>query len=261
MNNTTAIILAAGLGKRMNDPETPKVLFSIISKPLLGYVVDVLQNLSSKNITICESIYVIGHHREKVKSFVSDYYTNNNINHKFDFAIQNEQLGTGHAVNQAKDVVNFLKDNVLILCGDVPFLTSETIEKFINSHIENKSDVSVLSTIAPNPKGYGRIVRNEKGVFIQITEEKDATDEIRKIEEVNSGIYYLNAELLFNLLKNVKSNNVQNEYYLTDIVQIAISENKKVDAYPIADFDELQGINTQEELLKAEELYKEKQIL
>jgi bifunctional UDP-N-acetylglucosamine pyrophosphorylase/glucosamine-1-phosphate N-acetyltransferase len=258
MNNTTAIILAAGLGKRMNDPETPKVLFSILDKPLLGYVVDVLQNLSSINFTINESIYVIGHHREKVKTFISDYYSSNNINHKFDFAIQKEQLGTGHAVNQAKDVIKSLEDNILILCGDVPFLTSETIEKFINFHIENKSDVSVLSTIAPNPRGYGRIVRNENGEFKQITEEKDATDEIRKIDEVNSGIYYLKAELLFDLLKNVNNKNVQNEYYLTDIIQIAISNNTKVNAYPIADFDELQGINTQEELLEAEELYKEK---
>lgn len=255
-NKTTAIILAAGLGKRMNDPETPKVLFTLWGKPLLGYVVDVVENLNNSGISISESIYIIGHHREKVKTFVKNYYLNAKINHTFDFAVQEEQLGTGHAVNQAKVTVKNSEENILILCGDVPFFTADTIRKFIAAHNEEKRDISVLSTYAENPKGYGRIVRDEKGNFIKITEEKDANETEKLINEVNSGIYYLKAQLLFDLLKDVKSNNAQNEYYLTDIISIGLSQNLGIVALPLAKFEELQGINTQEELQKAEELIK-----
>lgn len=255
-NKTTAIILAAGLGKRMNDPETPKVLFTLLSKPLLGYVVDVVENLNNSGIEVSESIYIIGHHREKVKNFVKNYYNSNNITHNFDFAVQEEQLGTGHAVNQAKDTVKNSDENILILCGDVPFLTADTISRFITTHHNERRDISVLSTYTDNPKGYGRIVRDENGNFIKITEEKDANENEKLINEVNSGIYYLKAKLLFDLLKDVKSNNAQNEYYLTDIISIGLSQNLGIVALPLAKFNELQGINTQEELQKAEELIK-----
>lgn len=254
MNNTTAIILAAGLGKRMNDPETPKVLFKLKDKPLLGYVVDVINEINSKSDKeiINKSIFVVGHHKEKVITFVKEY--NNLGGNKFDFAVQNEQLGTGHAVNQAKDFFSNSDDNILILCGDVPFLTSDTIIKFLKEHNNNNSDISVLSTIANNPKGYGRIVRDENNNFKQITEEKDADDLTKAINEINSGIYYLKSSLLFDLLKDVKSNNAQGEYYLTDIIGLAINKNQKVFAFPLAKFDELQGINTKDELLSAEKL-------
>lgn len=270
MDNTTAIILAAGLGKRMNDPETPKVLFKLKDKPLLGYVIDVIDNVNQKsnNKVINKSIFVVGHHKEKVIEFVKQYYNENkradsNLVNKFEFATQNEQLGTGHAVNQAKDFFssenenyseNYIDENILILCGDVPFLTSDTILNFLAEHKTNNSDISVLSTIAQNPKGYGRIVRDETKNFKNITEEKDADELIREIKEINSGIYYLKSRLLFDLLKDVKSNNAQGEFYLTDIIGLAINKNYKVFAFPLAIFEELQGINTQEELLNAEKL-------
>jgi len=277
MDNTTAIILAAGLGKRMNDPETPKVLFKLKDKPLLGYVVDVINevNNKSKKYVINKSVFVVGHHKEKVISFVNEYYKldgignvngNDNISeagpkttvlktNRFDFAIQNEQLGTGHAVNQAKDFFGDNTDgNILILCGDVPFLTSDTILKFLMEHKGSNSDISVLSTIAQNPKGYGRIVRDAAKNFKEITEEKDADELTKEITEVNSGIYYLKSSLLFDLLKDVKSNNAQGEYYLTDIIGLAINKSQKVFAFPLAKFEELQGINTKEELLNAEKL-------
>jgi bifunctional UDP-N-acetylglucosamine pyrophosphorylase/glucosamine-1-phosphate N-acetyltransferase len=142
------------------------------------------------------------------------------------------------------------------LCGDVPFLTSDTIDKFIFNHNSENRDVSVLSTFADNPKGYGRILRDEKNNFTSIVEEKDTNDLQKSINEVNSGIYYLKSEILFDLLQNVKNNNNQNEFYLTDIISIGLNRGLNIAAFPLAKFDELQGINTQDELQKAEELIK-----
>jgi lactoylglutathione lyase len=241
---TAVVILAAGQGKRMKNPDLPKVLVSLAEKPLLGHVLDKVESLDPD-----KTIIVIGHKREKVRDFCNRHYE------WCEFAIQEEQLGTGHAVDQARDELLDFDGNVLILAGDVPLLTFETISKFIQHHKDNNSVLSVLSTSAPDPTGYGRIVRNENGDFINITEHKDATDEIRKINEINSGVFLVDSKILFTSLSEVNNENAQGEYYLTDIVDIVRNKDMQVHAFNVADFDELQGVNSPEDLKKAENTY------
>jgi UDP-N-acetylglucosamine diphosphorylase/glucosamine-1-phosphate N-acetyltransferase len=240
------VILAAGKGKRMNNPEIPKVLAEIDSKPLIYYVLNAVENLDPDRIII-----VVGHKSE----YVIDYITSNGFAN-IEFAHQYEQLGTGHAVDQTRKLLKDFVGDTLILAGDVPLLTEESLRKFINLHFESMSDVSVLSTIAPDPTGYGRIVRDVNNDFLKITEHKDADEEVRKIDEINSGIYLVNNSMLFDTLGKIQNNNAQGEYYLTDIIEILNDDNKMVFAINAAPFDELQGINTVDELSRAEQMYR-----
>lgn len=241
----SVIILAAGQGKRMKNPDLPKVLVNLAEKPLLGHVLDKVQELKPT-----KTVIIIGHKREKIRDFCNRHYN------WVEFAIQEEQLGTGHAVDQAAENLSDFAGDVLILAGDVPLLTSETLQKFSKLHSDNESKLSVLSTTAPDPTGYGRIVRDENGSFANITEHKDADEEIRKIDEINSGIFLVDSELLFKSLSQVNNQNAQGEYYLTDIVDIVRNQGIDVFAFNAADFDELQGVNSPEDLEKAEITYK-----
>ncbi|MDT3741053.1 MAG: sugar phosphate nucleotidyltransferase [Candidatus Kapabacteria bacterium] len=240
------VVLAAGLGKRMNNPNLPKVLAEIESKPLIYYVLSEVYNLNPSRI-----ILVVGNLKELVIEYI-----NNSKFMNIEFVNQERQLGTGHAVDQAKSLLSEFEGDTLILAGDVPLLKSESLNRFINLHNAAGSDISVLSTSAPNPQGYGRIVRDKDGNFIKITEHKDADDDIRRIDEINSGIYVVNTQLLFESLSKVHNNNAQGEYYLTDIIEILKNDGKKVFAINSAPFNELQGINTSEELANAAEIYK-----
>jgi len=252
MNKKTSIvILAAGKGKRMNNPDYPKVLAEINEKPLIYYVLSQINNLSIDKIVV-----VVGHKSE----LVIDYINNSEFKN-IEFAFQNEQLGTGHAVMQAQYNLQNYDGEILIIAGDVPLLKAETLRKFINLHNEVNSDVSVLSTIAPNPSGYGRIVRDCDNIFLKIVEHKDASEEIKKIDEINSGIFLVDSTLLFDSLKQIKNDNSQAEYYLTDIVEVLKLQGKKVYALNVAPFSELQGINTIEELKNASYMFNYAQIL
>lgn len=237
--NISVVILAAGKGKRMNNPDLPKVLALLNNKPLIEYVIELaLQSNAAKIVPI------IGHHRDKVISFFeSKNYSN------LDYVIQEEQLGTGHAVLQAEKKLYDFDCDVLILSGDVPLVKLSTIENFIYEHNKINSDLSVLSCYADNPFGYGRILRNENNGFERIVEEKDADENIKKIKEINSGIYLVNSKLLFSALKNIRNNNAQGEFYLTDIVGILKHNNFSVNSFPLADFEELQGVNSQDDLI------------
>lgn len=238
------VILAAGMGKRMNNPNLPKVLAEIDSKPLIYYVLKQVENLSPER-----TLLVVGHKKE----MIIEYVEKSDFKH-IDFAFQSEQLGTGHAVEQTRSMLSDFDGDILILAGDVPLLKSESLLNFINIHFDSNADVSVLSTTAPNPHGYGRVVRDNNGNFIKITEHKDADEEILKIDEINSGIYIINSKDLFESLHKIKNDNVQGEYYLTDIIEILKKDNKNVLALNAAPFEELQGINTFEELAKATEI-------
>jgi bifunctional UDP-N-acetylglucosamine pyrophosphorylase/glucosamine-1-phosphate N-acetyltransferase len=240
--NLAVVVLAAGKGKRMNNPDLPKVLAEINEKPILWFVLNQIQKLTPSQI-----ILVVGHQKLKVIEY-SDSLCYNNIA----YVHQDEQLGTGHAVNQTKPLLENFEGDVLILAGDVPNISSETLNKFISLHFEGNSDVSVMSAIAPDSTGYGRIIRNEDGGFLRITEHKDATEKEREIKEINSGIFVVNSKILFNALANVKNNNVQAEYYLTDIISILRDEQKNVTAFNCADFEEIQGVNNLIELENAQ---------
>ena len=222
---TYAIILAAGKGTRMKT-SLPKCAYPLLKKPMIEYILDSLDesNIQSK-------IAVIGHQREVFEDLIGS---------RVEFCIQEEQLGTGHAVMCCHDVC---KDGrSLILCGDTPLVDSKIISTLIKSHEENNNDFTIGTIILDNPYGYGRIVRDDLGEVLCITEEKDASDSVKKIKEINTGLFLINNDILFEALSKVDNNNAKNEYYLTDIVKI-LAKKVKIGTVTIEDEYKLMGIN------------------
>lgn len=238
-------ILAAGKGKRMNNPDQSKVMALLDAKPLIAHVLDETLKLNPEQI-----ILIVGHQKQSVIDFIRTEYSPD-----FLFAEQNQQLGTGHAVAQTKGHLMSFEGDILILSGDVPLLSAATLEKFIENHHQGNWDLSVLSTIAPDPRGYGRIVRDNEGNFLKIVEQKDANEFEQNIDEINSGVYLVKSDLLFDALDGLSNNNSQGEYYLTDIIEILAQKSYKVNCFAGAEFGELQGINSPADLAKAEEYY------
>lgn len=237
----SVIILAAGQGKRMKNPDLPKVLCPLAGKPMLSYILNTVTSVNPEKIVV-----VAGHKREKVISFLGTNFPTVKI------CIQEEQLGTGHAVRQAEQLFNGYDGDILILAGDVPLISRKTLEEFYKAHTEGSADISVLSTNADDPTGYGRIVRTKTGTFTGIVEQKDADETEKEIHEINSGIYLVKSKLLFLALSFVSNNNNQKEYYLTDIIKILNSNGAIVKAFNIAGYDELQGVNSVEDMARAE---------
>lgn len=236
-----SIILAAGKGTRMKS-EKSKVLHTIFDKTLLGYVLDAVNGTHM----IEESFVIVGHQAEAVSEFVQKNYENNART-----ILQTPQLGTGHAVSMAcPDLENF-DGEVIILCGDTPLITSDTISKFITSHKENKADITVMSAVFEDPKNYGRIIRNLDQTLKKIVEEKDANKEEKQIQEVNAGIYCVNWKKVKKAFSELKSNNAQGEYYLTDIIAWGVKHNLSVQAYTLQDNSEILGINSKLQLAEA----------
>lgn len=236
-----AVILAAGLGKRMKSPEKPKVMFEICGRPMIQYVVELALGVNADKI-----IPIVGHHRELVINLLDSIYPGKGI----EYAIQEEQNGTGHAVMQTESLLKDFDGEVLILSGDVPLLKLETLEALIDEHFTNNNDATLLTTVFKNSFGYGRIVRDENNNFLKIVEEKDASEEERKIKEINPAIYILNRKLLFDSLKKVTPNNSQKEYYLTDIFQFIPKE--KIGTVITNDELEVTGVNSIEQLAEME---------
>lgn len=233
-----SVILAAGKGTRMKS-ETPKVLHKIFEKPLLGYVLDNIKTITNENFVI------IGHHADEVKEYVEKNYQNAKT------VLQTPQLGTGHAVSMACPYLKDFKGQVLILCGDTPLITSETLKKFVEFHNSNNSDLTVMSTIFENPTNYGRIIREQDGSLKCIVEEKDATPEQKAVKEVNAGIYILDWAKIAPAFSQLTSNNAQGEYYLTDIIEWGKKNNLRVNAFILENSDEIYGINSRKNLAEA----------
>jgi UDP-N-acetylglucosamine diphosphorylase/glucosamine-1-phosphate N-acetyltransferase len=237
-NKFCALILAAGRGTRMKSDKA-KVLHELNGKPMLYYSVAAAKEVGAEKI-----VAVIGHQADEVRKVFADSGCV--------FVEQNPQLGTGPAVLQAKDVLSDYKGLTVILCGDVPLLKSSTVKSLIDNHLAHSAVVSVLTTIPPPPHAYGRIVKDDKGNVLKIVEHKDATEDEKKIGEINTGIYCVDTKFLFHALGKVTNNNQQREYYLTDIVEIACREGQKVKSFIADDYIEVMGINTFEELSRAE---------
>lgn len=235
-----SIILAAGKGTRMKS-DTPKVLHKIYSKTLLGYVLDAV----NKTGLIDENYVIVGHQAEVVEDFVKTNYQNTKT------VLQSPQLGTGHAVSMVCPSLEDFDGEVIILCGDTPLVTADTIKTFIDAHREMKSDITVMSAIFDNPTNYGRIVRNQDNSIDSIVEEKDATPEQKIIKEINAGIYCLNWTKIKSAFSQLKTNNAQGEYYLTDIIKWGNSNNLKVNAHILKDNQEIYGINSKLNLAEA----------
>lgn len=235
----TSVILAAGMGTRMKS-KMPKVLHKVCGKPLSKWVID-----ASKAAGADKVCAVVGHKAETVKEVLGDVC---------EFALQAEQKGTGHAVMQAIDVIKNSKGEVVILNGDTPLITAETINKAIEYHKNNGNQATVITAILDDATGYGRIVRDNDGSVLKIVEQKDASEEEKKINEVNSGMYVFDAQSLVYALDKITPNNAQGEYYLTDTLEILLSAGKKIGGYAISDNDEIRGINDRGQLNEAEKI-------
>lgn len=235
----TSVILAAGMGTRMKS-KMPKVLHKVCGKPLSKWVMD-----ASKAAGADKVCAVVGHKAETVKEVLGDVC---------EFALQAEQKGTGHAVMQAIDVIKNSKGEVVILNGDTPLITAETINKAIEYHKNNGNQATVITAILDDATGYGRIVRDNDGSVLKIVEQKDASEEEKKINEVNSGMYVFDAQSLVYALDKITPNNAQGEYYLTDTLEILLSAGKKIGGYAISDNDEIRGINDRVQLNEAEKI-------
>jgi bifunctional UDP-N-acetylglucosamine pyrophosphorylase/glucosamine-1-phosphate N-acetyltransferase len=231
----STVILAAGQGKRMHS-DLPKVLHRLAGKPLLEHVVQTAHALSSET-----PIVVIGHESEKIQHALA------HLNVKW--VTQDQQLGTGHAVQQA---LPFLTDNlpVLVLYGDVPLVAANTLKKFIAD--TPKDNIGILTASFPNPEGLGRIIRDASGKIIRVTEEKDADSSERNIKEINSGIYLIPSALLKKWLPTLNNKNTQKEYYLTDIIAKAREENIAIHSQEPAAFEEVLGVNDRAQLAALE---------
>lgn len=233
-----SIILAAGKGTRMKSKK-PKVLHQIAGKPLLWHVCK-----AASDVGVDETVIVVGYKGDEVKEALGDSYK---------YALQAEQLGTGHAVMEAEEYISDDIDTVLVLSGDAPLLTEASLKKLVQHHKIKGLAATVLSAIVPDATNYGRIVR-DNGLVKKIVEEKDASPEERSINEINSGIYCFNKQLLFKALKKIKPENKQGEYYLTDVIEILVKDNHLVDATAVEGFVEILGINDRVQLSEAEQV-------
>ncbi len=229
------LILAAGKGTRMKS-DMPKVIHKVNGVPMITKIIDTLSGLNPE-----ENILILGHKKEEVLKVVGE---------NCDYVLQTEQLGTGHAVIQAKEKLEGYDGDVMILYGDTPLLRESTLKSLYEYHKESGAVTTILTSIYENPFGYGRIVK-EDGLVKAIVEEKEASEEIKKIKEINAGVYCFNSKELFKALDKIDNNNEKGEYYLTDVIGIQVSENKKVQSFILEDKMEILGVNSKVELAQA----------
>lgn len=232
-----AIILAAGKGTRMKS-DLPKVLHKVAGITMLEHVFRAVGAIEpAKNVT------VIGHKAELVREVLAD---------QSEFVLQTEQLGTGHAVMMAEAELAGLEGQTLVIAGDTPLITGESLKNLIDFHVNHKNVATILTATADDPFGYGRIIRNNHGEVVKIVEQKDATDFEQQVKEINTGTYVFDNRRLFEALKNINTNNAQGEYYLTDVISIFREAGEKVGAFVLKDFDESLGVNDRVALATAE---------
>lgn len=243
MENRYGIILAAGKGTRMKS-NLYKVLHPVAGKPMVEHILGLVLATEPQEI-----VTIVGHGAEKVKEQLGD---------RTAYALQGEQLGTGHAVMQAAEALKGKKGTTLVISGDTPLLTSETLNKLFEYHQGKKASATILTAHADDPTSYGRIIRDEVGIVEKIVEQKDATPEEIRIQEINTGTYCFDNESLFEALEKIGTNNAQGEYYLTDIIEILKKEGKIVAAYKTNDFNESLGVNDRIALAQAEKIMRER---
>jgi UDP-N-acetylglucosamine diphosphorylase/glucosamine-1-phosphate N-acetyltransferase len=232
----SVIIMAAGKGTRMKS-DLAKVLHPLCGRAMIHYVITSARKLHADPIVV-----LIGHQKEQVRAELEGSGVS--------FAVQEPQLGTGHAIMCALPLLEGIPGAVLILSGDVPLIRSSTLNDLINHHISSRAEATVMSAVTDNPKGYGRIIRKYQDSLSAIIEEREADEKIKNITEINSGIYVFNVDALRETLPQIKADNNQKEYYLTDAVRLLAASGRLVVAF-LGDFQEVMGINTVAELESA----------
>ena len=237
MKEKFGIILAAGKGTRMKSA-LYKVMHPVCGKPMVEHVVDQVEKTGATEI-----VAIVGHGAEMVKNHLGD---------RVSYAVQAEQLGTGHAVLQAESLLKGKEGTTIVICGDTPLLTSETLSALMEEHERTGAKATILTAIAEDPTGYGRVIRDADGSVLKNVEQKDASPEEQKVQEINTGTYCFDNEALFSALQEVGNDNAQGEYYLPDVLEILKKRGEVVSAYPMKDFDEGMGVNDRVALSKAE---------
>ena len=239
MSLPVAIVLAAGEGRRMNS-DLPKVLHVAAGRPLVGWVLD-----AARDAGIGRLVVVVGHKANQVQAALSEQAD-------VSFAVQSEQLGTGHAVLMCRDVLSDHDGPIVVLNGDMPLIRSESIRSLLDAQRDESAACVVGTARTESNAGLGRIVRDERGEFLRIVEEVDATQEEAAIEEINTGLYAFDGTLLWQALSRVEPNNRQGQYYLTDCAEILMAEGHRVVASCSLDINEAMGVNTPEQLAEVE---------
>lgn len=241
MSNRFAVILAAGKGTRMKS-KLYKVLHPVMGRPMVQHVIGELQALDLKNI-----VTVVGFGAEQVSEVVGD---------ASEFVIQEEQLGTAHAVEEAKRILDGKQGTTIVVCGDTPLITKDTFQELFEHHETSGAKATILTAQAENPSGYGRVIRNKQNEVTKIVEHKDASAEELLVQEINTGTYCFDNEALFYALKQVSNDNAQGEYYLPDVIEILRNEKELVTAFMTPNFEETLGINDRVALAEAEDILK-----
>lgn len=247
MEKYAAVILGAGKGTRMNEGQAspiPKVMFPILGEPVIKYSVESIRNAGIEKIVV-----VVGYKQELVREYLGD---------KVEYAVQDEQLGTGHAAMMAESILKDKAENIIVFYGDNPLFKPESIKKLIDLFESEHPTIGMLTVIFENPVfwGFGRIIRDQNDEIIGIVEQKDCNEEQLKIKECNPGFYIFNAAWFWENVNKIEANNTQKEFYLTDIIAIAKEQGKKIIATPVSEENEAHGINTPEQLKKAELIIK-----
>lgn len=240
MNQQLAVIvLAAGKGKRMKS-DLPKVLHPVCGRPMIKILLDTLAHLNPARVVV-----VVGHKGEEVQSALGDY--------PVQFAWQREQLGTGHAVMMAREAMADFDGTTLVVAGDVPLLSTNSVNELLKVHRETRAAGTCLSAVFADPTGYGRIIRgSQPNQLLDIVEHKDASDGIRQIDEVNSGTFCFDNQELFRVIDSLGNNNAQREYYLTDVVKIFNHNGLRVSVTRASRPEEVLGVNSVEDLTALE---------
>lgn len=239
MSKRYAVVLAAGQGTRMKS-KLYKVLHPVCGKPMVEHVVDQISTLNVDKV-----VTIVGHGAEKVQEHLAG---------KSEFVKQEEQLGTAHAVLQAKPELAGKDGVTLVVCGDTPLIEASTMEALLKYHHEKRAKATILTTVIEDPTGYGRIIRDDLGIVEKIVEHKDATEKEQRISEINTGTYCFDNKALFEALENVSNDNVQGEYYLPDVIKILKDLDEVVAAYRMESFEESLGVNDRIALAEASKL-------
>ena len=243
--NTIALILAAGKGTRMKS-KLPKVLHKVGGVPMVEQVLQTVKAAGTER-----QVVVVGFGGEAVQAYLGN---------QAETVMQEKQLGTGHAVLQAEPLLKDAKGTLLVTCGDTPLVREETFRELMEHHAATGAAATVLTAVMPDPFGYGRVIRDEKGQVTKIVEQKDGTPEELAVREVNAGIYCFELPLLWDLLHHVGNNNAQGEYYLTDIIGMLVKDGKVVSAYAAPEYQETLGVNSRLQLAEAERVLRQRKL-